>query len=64
MTNTGEDALRLAACKAILELIDRRRADERDEGIGVSIERQILSRELAELEEEACVPASAIHSCR
>jgi hypothetical protein len=35
-----------------MEIIDRRRETEFDMDIGASVERQILSRELAELEEE------------
>ena len=49
---TVADAFRLAARKQILEIIDRRRAVERDTGIGASIERQILARELAELDQD------------
>ena len=50
MSNT--DLSRLAARKEIMTIIDRRRESEGDLGIGASIERQILSRELGEMEED------------
>jgi hypothetical protein len=43
---------RLERAAAILELLDRRRASAGDPHIGSNIERLIVSRELAELEEE------------
>ena len=41
---------RLAYCYAVLRLIDRRRAESGNEGIGAAVERRILDRELRELE--------------
>lgn len=43
---------RLTLRTHIMDIIDRRRETELDMGIGASVERQILSRELAELEDE------------
>jgi hypothetical protein len=52
-------ASRLAYCYTVLRLIDRRRAESGNVGIGAAIERRILDRELRELEhlaaaEETC----------
>jgi hypothetical protein len=41
---------RLAYCYAVLRLIDRRRAESGNDGIGAAVERRILDRELRELE--------------
>ena len=49
--------LRLARSYAILKLIDKRRAQLGDPGVGWAIEKQILDRELRDLETVA-VPAS------
>lgn len=43
---------RLERAAAILELLDRRRESAGDPHLGSNIERMIVSRELAELEEE------------
>jgi hypothetical protein len=59
MSNTDAKVLRLAARKQIIAIIDRRREIEGDAGIGASIERQILSEELAEMEENCESPAEA-----
>jgi len=66
MFNTDAIAFRLAARNQIMEIIDRRRELECDRGIGASIERQILTRELAELEEncESLPPIPALRSPR
>ena len=63
MCDGNGNAERLAARKQIMEIIHRRREMEADVGIGASIERQILSQELAELEEnrESFRPPSAVH---
>jgi hypothetical protein len=63
MCDGNDNAERLAARKQVMEIIRRRRELESDMGIGASIERQILSQELAELEEnrESFRPPSAAH---
>jgi hypothetical protein len=43
-------ASRLAYCCTVLRLIDCRRAESGNDGIGAAIERRILDRELRELE--------------
>lgn len=50
---------RLAYGYTVLRLIDHRRAERGDDGIGAAVERRILDRELQELEhlaaaEEIC----------
>lgn len=47
-----EHHARLERRKRLLELIKQRRAVDGDDGIGTAIERQILSRELEDLERE------------
>lgn len=66
MCDRDQNALRFAARNQIMEIIRRRRAIECDMGIGASIERQIRSRELAELEEnrESFLPVPALRSPR
>jgi hypothetical protein len=59
MSNTDANVLRLAARNQIMAMIDRRREIEGDMGIGASIERQILSQELAGMEESCESPADA-----
>jgi len=49
--------LRLARGYAILKLIDKRRAQLGNPGIGWAIEKQIVDRELRDLEAAADVPA-------
>ena len=43
---------RLHLCAVILDTIDRNRERRRDPGIGANIERQIIERELRELERD------------
>lgn len=53
---------RLAYCCTVLSLIDRRRAETGDEGIGAAVERRILDREIKELEDLAVVEGMAKES--
>jgi hypothetical protein len=48
---------RLAYCYTVLRLIDRRRAECGNDGIGAAVERRILDRELRELEHLAAAEA-------
>ncbi len=48
--------LRLAHSYALIELIDLRRAQTGDQGIGWGIEKQILDRELRDIEAVADTP--------
>ena len=50
-------SLRLKAEAKILKIIDRRRLEAGDAGLGSAIERVIIGRCLAELEREASNPA-------
>jgi hypothetical protein len=53
MTKIDDPKVRYQVRMRILELIDRRRADECDIGIGASIERQILAEECEGLERDS-----------
>lgn len=53
MTKIDDPKVRYQVRMRILELIDRRRADECDGGIGASIERQILAEECERLERDS-----------
>ena len=50
---------RLSSCFVVLGLIDRRRAETGDDGIGSAIEQRILDRELRELEHLAAAEEMA-----
>jgi hypothetical protein len=49
MSNTAD---RLDLCEAILDLIERKRAEAGDETLGASIERAVLESQMKELESE------------
>ena len=48
----GETLQRLRTAASVLELIERRRLETGDSNLGSSIERQLVGRELRELEAE------------
>jgi hypothetical protein len=52
--------LRLARSYAILTLIDLRRAQTGDQGLGSAIEKRVLDRELQDFEAGADVPAGSM----
>ncbi len=49
MSNTAD---RLQLCEAILDLIERKRAETGDETLGASIEKAILQTQISDLERE------------
>ena len=57
MSNTGE---RLKLYEAVLALIEQKRAETGDEGIGASIERAIIDAQFQELESEILEDPGAI----
>jgi hypothetical protein len=56
LTDSARTTMRLRARKHILDIIDRRRLEEEDCGIGASIERAILLDEFRILDLDAPVP--------
>ena len=57
MSNTTD---RLDLCEAILDLIERKRAETGDETLGASIERAVLESQIKELEAEIFEDPGAI----
>lgn len=51
---------RLHLCSVILDTIDHNRERRKDPGIGVNIERQIIERELRELERDIASDPGAL----
>lgn len=51
---------RLDLCEAILDLIERKRAETGDETLGASIERAVLESQMKELENEILEDPGAI----
>lgn len=49
MSNTAD---RIQLCEAILDLIERKRAETGDEHLGASIERAVMENQMGDLERE------------
>ncbi len=56
----GTTTDRLDLCEAVLEVIERKRAETGDETLGASIERAVLESQMKELENEILENPGAI----